>query len=683
MAPDSSPAIPTITYSVGGTVQASGGYYVERSADGELLDLCLKGEFAYVLTSRQMGKSSLMIRTAETLRQRKDTKADQTVPVIVDLTGLGTPGDQETWYRGFLLEVVRKLDQELKLRGEAELVPQLLQWWQRQAEAGMGVTQRFTQFFADVILAQVRGRVVVFVDEIDTTLSLAYTDDFFIAIRYFFTSRAENPAFKRLSFVLLGVATPGDLIIDSRRTPFNIGRRVELTDFTLAEAAPLKEGLGLEPQQAEAVFEQVWAWTGGHPYLTQRSCGALQSRGGSVPLLGGVRGGLAVDPEGLTHPPAHSQEGEIDPLVQRLFLGEGSEKDNNLQFVRDMLTLRAPGEDVLGVLQVYRQIWRGREVLDEEQSLVKNHLKLSGLVKRQGQRLVVRNRVYQQVFDETWLRKYWPLNWMGQLKLAWKVVAASVGVTLVVGGLGLWAYDQSRQLRVALANVEVARQEAETQAKIAQENAAEAEAQRRIAEDNATQAAQQATLAQENAAEAKKQAKLALENEAIAEENAAEASLQATLAEERQRVAETAQRDAEQQRIAAERAGIKAEYQSEVARLREQAAVVLNWLPTRRAPQGMALALQTYVSGKNKDVAVPVLKVAESSLLSAVQRMKESHKLLGHEGPVSAVAFSPVGDRIVSGSSDGTLRLWDVQGNPIGEPFQGHTSSVLSVAFSP
>ena len=83
--PDS-PAIPSITYSVGGTVQASGGYYVERSADQELLDLCLKGEFAYVLTSRQMGKSSLMIRTADTLRHRKNTGTDQVVPVIGVLT---------------------------------------------------------------------------------------------------------------------------------------------------------------------------------------------------------------------------------------------------------------------------------------------------------------------------------------------------------------------------------------------------------------------------------------------------------------------------------------------------------------------------------------------------------------------------------------------------------------------
>jgi WD40 repeat protein len=55
----------------------------------------------------------------------------------------------------------------------------------------------------------------------------------------------------------------------------------------------------------------------------------------------------------------------------------------------------------------------------------------------------------------------------------------------------------------------------------------------------------------------------------------------------------------------------------------------------------------------------------------------------GHPAPVWSVAFSPDGQTIVSGSDDNTLRLWDLAGNPIGEPFQGHPAPVWSVAFSP
>jgi hypothetical protein len=70
------------------------------------------------------------------------------------------------------------------------------------------------------------------VDEIDTTLSLDFTDDFYAAVRFLYVARSTDAELKRLSFVLIGVATPSDLIRDPKRTPFNIGQRVELTDFT-------------------------------------------------------------------------------------------------------------------------------------------------------------------------------------------------------------------------------------------------------------------------------------------------------------------------------------------------------------------------------------------------------------------------------------------------------------------
>src|SRR5438105_11532555 len=91
------------------------------------------------------------------------------------------------------------------------------------------------------------SRLVVFVDEIDYVRSLPFsTDEFFAAIRECYNRRAQDPEFERLTFCLLGVASPSDLIQDTRTTPFNIGRRIELTDFTPAEAAPLAAGLGVQ-----------------------------------------------------------------------------------------------------------------------------------------------------------------------------------------------------------------------------------------------------------------------------------------------------------------------------------------------------------------------------------------------------------------------------------------------------
>ena len=55
----------------------------------------------------------------------------------------------------------------------------------------------------------------------------------------------------------------------------------------------------------------------------------------------------------------------------------------------------------------------------------------------------------------------------------------------------------------------------------------------------------------------------------------------------------------------------------------------------------------------------------------------------GHDSTVYSVAFSPDGKYIASGSWDNTIKLWNVETGECLRTFKGHANVVLSVAFSP
>jgi WD40 repeat protein len=60
-----------------------------------------------------------------------------------------------------------------------------------------------------------------------------------------------------------------------------------------------------------------------------------------------------------------------------------------------------------------------------------------------------------------------------------------------------------------------------------------------------------------------------------------------------------------------------------------------------------------------------------------VKQKVEIVSQLGHRGALISVAFSPDGARVLSGSADRTLKLWDVATGALIRTFDGHLSSVL------
>jgi hypothetical protein len=121
-------------YVVGGTMPHDAPSYVERQADNDLFAALMRGEFCYLLTARQMGKSSLMIRTVTRLRAAGITVA------ALDLTVIGQNLPTEKWYGGLLVQIGQRLGLE----------DELIEFWSTQPL--LGPMQRWIRAIRTVVL---------------------------------------------------------------------------------------------------------------------------------------------------------------------------------------------------------------------------------------------------------------------------------------------------------------------------------------------------------------------------------------------------------------------------------------------------------------------------------------------------------------------------------------------------
>jgi WD40 repeat protein len=598
-------------HSQGGSLYPDDPTYVEREADNELLTALKDGDFCYVLNSRQMGKSSLAVRTIDRLlNENYDC-------VYLDLSSLESDIDPSQWYANIAFNLLDglSLDDEEDLWTSLDLVSPLV---------------RLTKIIETVILPEIERGLTIFIDEIDSVLGLKFNaDDLFAFIRSCYNARSVNSDYKKLTFCLIGVASPAELIQDTKRTPFNIGRAIRLGGLEFDRAVDkLTPGLTSLADPA-AGLREILDWTGGQPFLTQKVCR------------------LVAD-----HPTI-----AVSDLVRSAIVENWETNDEPIH-LRHIAGKILQGDRAVRLLGLYRQVW-GEAVaapgavrgIDVEGNADEMALLLSGVAVRDGGRVRVYNRIYREVFNLDWAAKE-----------AEKIRPDFYGVKLA-------RWVKSRAEGDLLTDQELA--------------AAREWAQGKRLEDRdydfltASQEARMAWL-QRLVEESQKQAEKALANVRLAEirfNNEQKATLNRNKYRDQQKQLLPANlwelliqiddriRDAVQKNNAPESSSAK--YQAVMQALRTAKMINKTWIATTGVPPTQ-----------------PIYAYAAYGLYTTLKGL-ERNTFWGHSNSVNSANFSPDGMRVVSASDDNTIKLWNATTGEELLTLNGHSNSVNSANFSP
>jgi WD40 repeat protein len=597
-------------YQVGGSLKHNAPSYVTRQADIDLHAALLNGELCYVFNARQMGKSSLRVQMQRQLKQ------EGMRCVAIDMTHIGSEEiTRGQWYKGLAADVVRSIGVWEQLNFK--------QWWQSQDE--LSPVQRFGKLLEELLLYFPDEKLFIFIDEIDSLLSLPFAvDDFFALVRYCYNQRAERREYQRLNWALFGVTTPSELIRDRTRTPFNIGRAIELRGFGWEEAEPLVTGLIGAVLDPAAVLREILRWTGGQPFLTQKLCALVVDKAEG-------RGAVVIPPG--------TESFWVEQLVQSQLIQHWQTQDQpeHLRTIRDRLLRQ--GERTGRLLGLYQQILESHGVAIEVNT-DQTELLLSGLVERVQDQLRVKNWIYRDVFNLGWVREQLTkLRPYSQAFDAWMESGQRDKSRLLRGqALGdAIAWSQGKQLgdwdyRYLADSAQLDRLEEQQ----ALESARLQEVQIRLSQERRTARLQRLLLA----------------------------SLSGLLA------------------IALGLTGVVFwQYQhvslSEIRAL----AISSNGLFLDRQLESMVTAIKAKrqlqaLGGGNAEVT----ELVDAALRQVVYGNNEFNRLAGHRGSVLTVAISPDGQLIVTGSNDRTVKIWQRDGTLLRT--LKHQGTVHRVAFS-
>lgn len=233
--------------------------YVERNADRQLAaNVREMGRPGYVLVARQMGKTNLLIHAKRTL------ETDAVRFVYVDLSVASYHDERECFRQ--IVDIAIDSHRDLF----EDLEPTIVEKRKHPRPPNREHDSELR-----LLLTHSRRKLVIILDEIDSLVNAEFSDRVFAHIRSVYFSRINYAELGSLGYVLSGVVEPNEIIKDKKISPFNIGEKIYLDDFSSEEVGQFVNQAGLKLDQLS--FERMTFWTGGNPRILWDVCSQLET----------------------------------------------------------------------------------------------------------------------------------------------------------------------------------------------------------------------------------------------------------------------------------------------------------------------------------------------------------------------------------------------------------------------
>ena len=247
------PDVVTSSYETsGGAIPVGSPFYVRRECDDQLQSAVKRSEGTILVYGpRQVGKTSLLARAFELNREAG------TQVVISDFQLLSK--SQLESANAFNQSLAHSFALQLGL--PVDIRENWLDWIGPNSNLHLHI---------ETILNKAEGTVVWAIDEADRIFGTEFADDFFGLIRSWHNLRAMDTRspFRRLSLVI-SYATEAHLFIkDLNQSPFNVGFRINIRDFSVEQTLDVASRYGLNLKLSDACALQ--RCTGGQPFLTRK-----------------------------------------------------------------------------------------------------------------------------------------------------------------------------------------------------------------------------------------------------------------------------------------------------------------------------------------------------------------------------------------------------------------------------